>query len=541
MRMRRIINVLLQTASLFVAAASLNALELVEVKTITVTGAGNPIKQIAFKDVDGDGIPEFLAASSPYLSLYSPNGDTLLFRIDYDSVMQAAVGLQSGCYPDPIGIWLGDVNRDGAADAMLLLATPDRNCSAQSMQYYMLFIDNIVSPARHVSVVAYAGQYGPSQSAYDGALTALDLNADGYDEVFVGLDSLPPIPFHLYDAKGRTFIYYSFPSVRYDVWPFQVSRYLGTPLQRIGSRLIASVKSSAETYYPSGDIRSFSGSMELLDTYGSTLQQETDTMPLMCHGTKSTYVINLLNYQCAGDMISATPETEVLATSYRRQVCRDSLPNWKDTLIYDESGNSLIMYRFVNPDSLAEVWRSDLLSNDYRCYYHPRFPGHFFTVNQQTFSDLSGLDGHLIDSYTSLPLAPMYWLRPFGDGDPSSMGPDYLVVADGTKLRIFGIDDATDVEINAPAVLPETFTLGQPYPNPFNPTVTIPISVDHKGHLRVEVFNLLGQAVGVVYDGKAGPGEMNLVWDAKGVPSGVYFFRVVFDDLPKTVSAMLVK
>jgi len=100
----------------------------------------------------------------------------------------------------------------------------------------------------------------------------------------------------------------------------------------------------------------------------------------------------------------------------------------------------------------------------------------------------------------------------------------------------------TDVEeITSSGALPGSFTLGQPYPNPFNPSVTVPITLPHKGRLRVQVFNVLGQAVGVLYDAKAGPGDLNVIWDAADFPSGVYFFKVVFNDLPKTVSAVLVK
>ena len=52
---------------------------------------------------------------------------------------------------------------------------------------------------------------------------------------------------------------------------------------------------------------------------------------------------------------------------------------------------------------------------------------------------------------------------------------------------------------------PERFELGANYPNPFNPSTIIPYQVPASMHVRLDVFNLLGQRIATLVDGKSGP------------------------------------
>jgi hypothetical protein len=76
------------------------------------------------------------------------------------------------------------------------------------------------------------------------------------------------------------------------------------------------------------------------------------------------------------------------------------------------------------------------------------------------------------------------------------------------------------------AGIPDRATLFQNYPNPFNPSTTIRFAVPAAGHVSLKVYDLLGREVATVVDGEFSPGMHERVWDASGVSSGVYLYRM---------------
>ncbi len=82
------------------------------------------------------------------------------------------------------------------------------------------------------------------------------------------------------------------------------------------------------------------------------------------------------------------------------------------------------------------------------------------------------------------------------------------------------------------AVAPTAFALGANYPNPFNPTTTIPVSVaTGADDVDVTIYNVLGQPVRQVWNGPLAAGEYRLAWDGRdrqgqSVAAGVYLYRL---------------
>ncbi len=84
------------------------------------------------------------------------------------------------------------------------------------------------------------------------------------------------------------------------------------------------------------------------------------------------------------------------------------------------------------------------------------------------------------------------------------------------------------------AVEPETFSLGEAYPNPFNGRITVPLRNAQPYRITVRVYDVAGRMTAVLHDGLLPAGESRLVWDgcrSDGMPaaSGVYIIRVEGD------------
>ena len=74
-----------------------------------------------------------------------------------------------------------------------------------------------------------------------------------------------------------------------------------------------------------------------------------------------------------------------------------------------------------------------------------------------------------------------------------------------------------EVSVDIPVVA--SFSLGDAYPNPFNPTTTMKLNMPVAGDMQVEVYNLLGQIVATLASGYMEASTYTLTWDAADVAS----------------------
>jgi len=81
------------------------------------------------------------------------------------------------------------------------------------------------------------------------------------------------------------------------------------------------------------------------------------------------------------------------------------------------------------------------------------------------------------------------------------------------------------------SALPKDFDVFQNFPNPFNATTTIRYALPVNSHVRLEIFNILGQKVKILVDEEQTAGNKQVIWDGRNergdvVSSGVYFYRI---------------
>lgn len=103
-----------------------------------------------------------------------------------------------------------------------------------------------------------------------------------------------------------------------------------------------------------------------------------------------------------------------------------------------------------------------------------------------------------------------------------------------------GVDDITDGD------LPTKFDLRQNYPNPFNPSTNIEFDVPKKAHIKLTIYNVLGQEVNTLVNEEMAPGKKSVTWngDSQGgtkVSSGMYFYKLETEGFVSTKKMLLVK
>ena len=73
---------------------------------------------------------------------------------------------------------------------------------------------------------------------------------------------------------------------------------------------------------------------------------------------------------------------------------------------------------------------------------------------------------------------------------------------------------------------PNAFALKQNYPNPFNPSTTITYDVPEESFITLQVFDEVGQQVTELYRGQRGQGRYTATFEANGLASGAYYYRL---------------
>ena len=77
---------------------------------------------------------------------------------------------------------------------------------------------------------------------------------------------------------------------------------------------------------------------------------------------------------------------------------------------------------------------------------------------------------------------------------------------------------------------PETITLYQNFPNPFNPTTTIAFSVIKNEHIKLKIYTLTGENVAILWNQKTVSGTHYVVFKANKLSSGIYLYQLTGGD-----------
>lgn len=88
---------------------------------------------------------------------------------------------------------------------------------------------------------------------------------------------------------------------------------------------------------------------------------------------------------------------------------------------------------------------------------------------------------------------------------------------------------------------PTKYSLSQNYPNPFNPSTSIRFDIQRPGLVKLTVFDFLGRKIKTLVNSSLQPGSYEETFDAEGLSSGIYFYRLDADGFTDTRKMILLK
>lgn len=185
-------------------------------------------------------------------------------------------------------------------------------------------------------------------------------------------------------------------------------------------------------------------------------------------------------------------------------------------------------------------------------------------------SSLIGVGGLDVDDSTMIEQMGRYWRRFADTGDPNGgsdpvwpaygSGSDLYLELSAAPLAGNGIrtdqcdfwDEVRDSqtlilsEDDLKSNLPDGYTLGQNYANPFNPTTRIEFGIPEQREVRLVVFDMLGRRVRTLVDQSLPAGNHSVEWDGTdnngaNVASGIYFYRLSAGEFTDTKKMTLLK
>ena len=152
---------------------------------------------------------------------------------------------------------------------------------------------------------------------------------------------------------------------------------------------------------------------------------------------------------------------------------------------------------------------------------------HLFKIIPDTNSMFTA-DGSWVkdDSERSAALSPAYACLGCHNDDPNDDIPDATLAMAAEAAANMHEPNAIVERMGVPS----EYSLKQNYPNPFNPTTQIEFQLPKKAFVNITVYNLAGQTVATLKNSQMSAGTHSVQFDAQGLTTGVYFYRIDADE-----------
>ena len=93
-------------------------------------------------------------------------------------------------------------------------------------------------------------------------------------------------------------------------------------------------------------------------------------------------------------------------------------------------------------------------------------------------------------------------------------------------------DGNNPITMNLTTEDPGVYSVGAPYPNPFNPIVNFDVELSAESYVQAKIYNIAGQEIATIHDGLLSAKTHKMSWMANDYASGIYFVNVMVDNKP---------
>ncbi|MGE5400703.1 MAG: PQQ-dependent sugar dehydrogenase [Ignavibacteriales bacterium] len=134
---------------------------------------------------------------------------------------------------------------------------------------------------------------------------------------------------------------------------------------------------------------------------------------------------------------------------------------------------------------------------------------------------------------------------------------NFLLLNSGKNISSFGLDKNNELyicsydgkiytlayldETYVPTERPNDFGLSENFPNPFNPKTSMYADIKEKTNVKLEVFDIHGKRVDLLFSGPMEPGRYKFQWDGTNFPSGVYIYQLRAGNYEASKKMVLIK
>jgi hypothetical protein len=224
----------------------------------------------------------------------------------------------------------------------------------------------------------------------------------------------------------------------------------------------------------------------------------------------------------------------------RSPVLRGTLQTLWSTIAVSVLGDYAYVVRNQNDDS-SLVLVTDVSNPDtiiaVSTYLLPVHAWDIFTQKQYAY--IANSDGGLLVLDISNPdsLVRFGGYNTPGDARHVFVDNNLIYVADDSSLMIFRLDPMAADDVGPPGAI----GLLSGYPNPFNATTTIEYALPQAGQVKLQIYDICGRAVATLAEGHVPAGHHSTIWDARGMPSGMYLVRLQTEGFTETTKVTLLR